>query len=234
MNICIVDDENKNIESLEDMLEIYSKENDIVFNISSFNDSEKFISEYKPIYDIVFLDIVMPKFDGLEVAKRIRDIDKKVILIFITNISKYAIKGYEYDAANYLLKPVNYTDLKENLNKAMSLMEKLNISKSIYLKTKTGFIRILLSEFMYADVIGHTVTVHTTNENYVVKESLSTLAKKLKDEYFIQCNVCYLLNPKYITLTTKNAFYIGQTKFPVSRLRKKDSINTLMNFLNKN
>lgn len=233
MNICIVDDENKNIESLEGMLKRFSKENNIIFNIFSFNDSEQFILEYKPIYDIIFLDIVMPKYDGLEVAKKIRELDKKVILIFITNMSKYAIKGYEYGATSYLLKPVNYEDLKESLNKTFNLMEKLNVSTAIYLQTKTGFIRILLSEFMYADVMGHTVTVHTTEGDYVVKESLSTLAKKLKDEYFIQCNVCYLLNPKYITLTTKDAFYIGQTKFPISRLRKKDSINTLMNFFNK-
>ena len=91
-NICVVDDEIENIENLKKMLNQYSKENNVEFNITSFNDGWEFISTYKPIYDIVFLDIVMPKMNGLEAAEKLRNKDKVVLLIFITNMSKYAVK----------------------------------------------------------------------------------------------------------------------------------------------
>ena len=180
MNICVVDDEIENIENLKKMLNQYSKENNVEFNITSFNDGWEFISTYKPIYDIVFLDIVMPKMNGLEAAEKLRNKDKVVLLIFITNMSKYAVKGYEYNAISYVLKPLEYDNLKEAINKALDLINQNNIHQAITLQTKEGFIKIPLFEFMYADVIGHTVTVHTLHANYVVKDTLSSLAKKLE------------------------------------------------------
>lgn len=233
MNICVVDDEIENIENLKKMLNQYSKENNVEFNITSFNDGWEFISTYKPIYDIVFLDIVMPKMNGLEAAEKLRNKDKVVLLIFITNMSKYAVKGYEYNAVSYVLKPLEYDNLKEAINKALDLINQNNIHQAITLQTKEGFIKIPLFEFMYADVIGHTVTVHTLHANYVVKDTLSSLAKKLEKYHFIQCSVCYLLNPRHITLTTKDTFYIGQIKFPISRLRRKEVMKTLMDFFNE-
>lgn len=153
MNICVVDDEIENIEDFKKMLNQYSKENNVEFNITSFNDGWEFISKYKPIYDIVFLDIVMPKMNGLEAAEKLRNKDKVVSLIFITNMSKYAVKGYEYNAISYVLKPLEYDNLKEAINKALDSINQNNIHQAITLQTKEGFIKIPLFEFMYADVI---------------------------------------------------------------------------------
>ena len=77
------------------------------------------LENYRPVYDIVFLDVEMKHLDGMETARRIRALDADVVLIFITNMAQYAIKGYAVGALDYVLKPVPYFAFSQQLQKAV-------------------------------------------------------------------------------------------------------------------
>ena len=69
-------------------------------------------------YDIVFMDIELPGINGMEAAHRLREIDQQVILIFVTNMAQFAVKGYEVDALDYIIKPAQYGPLSIKLDRA--------------------------------------------------------------------------------------------------------------------
>lgn len=79
----------------------------------------KFYSNYEASFDIIFTDIEMPYMNGLDAAKKIREFDKKVQIIFVSKAAQYAVRGYEVDAVGYALKPVSFFTVSELLNKAI-------------------------------------------------------------------------------------------------------------------
>ncbi len=106
VNIAIVEDEQKHVDILKGYLTRYGNEHNTTFNIKQFGDGMDILDEYDSSFDIVFLDIQMKHLDGMTTAKRIREYDQNVILIFITSTVQYAVQGYQVDALGYVLKPV--------------------------------------------------------------------------------------------------------------------------------
>ena len=79
-----------------------------MFELTTFEDGEEIVTDYRAAYDIILLDVQMRHMDGMAAAEAIRKADKDVILIFITNMAQFAIRGYAVDALDYVLKPVPY------------------------------------------------------------------------------------------------------------------------------
>ena len=111
VRIAIVEDDDACRAQLEAYVRRYGGETGGEFQITSFSDGLDIAEDYRPIYDSILLDIEMPRLDGMTAAERIRSFDPGVILIFITNMAQYAIKGYEVDALDFVLKPVGYFSL---------------------------------------------------------------------------------------------------------------------------
>ena len=97
-NIAIVEDEDGAAELLHGYIERFSKETGLDFQIDRFRDAVGFLTDYKAKYAVVFMDIQMPNRDGMSAAVELREVDKTVSIIFITNLIQYAQKGYEVDA----------------------------------------------------------------------------------------------------------------------------------------
>ena len=110
INVAIVDDDEKVADMLRSYLERFSKENDIEFQAESFGCAVDFLSAFTDRYDIVFLDIELPDMNGIDAARKMREIDGTVALIFVTNMRQYAINGYEVNADDFIVKPVPYFD----------------------------------------------------------------------------------------------------------------------------
>ena len=113
-NIAIVDDDENIRQQLQSYLKKYTENFGEDFVVSEFSIPEAFLTNYKSNYDVVFMDIDMPGMNGLQAAKRLRELDEKVVLIFVTNLAQYAIKGYEVAATDFVVKPVEYSKFETN------------------------------------------------------------------------------------------------------------------------
>ena len=118
LRCAIVEDSPRELEHLKECLARYSAERDIPLETTVFGDAASFLEHYRADYDIVFMDIELPGINGMEAAHRLREIDRQVILIFVTNMAQFAVKGYEVDALDYIIKPAQYGPLSIKLDRA--------------------------------------------------------------------------------------------------------------------
>lgn len=117
--IAIVEDDKTQAESLKEYLLRYAAENGEAFAVKTFANAVVFLENYTAVYDVVFMDIKMPYLNGIAAAHKLRELDKNVLLFFITSLTQYAIRGYEVDALNYIVKPVEYNEFALKFRKAM-------------------------------------------------------------------------------------------------------------------
>ena len=106
LNIAVVDDERENRERLCGFINRYAQENNLPLVVTDFADGAQIAEPYQGGFDIIFLDIEMPMLGGMTAAERIRAVDPDVVLVFVTNLAQYAIRGYEVEAFDFVLKPV--------------------------------------------------------------------------------------------------------------------------------
>ena len=124
IRIAIVEDEGTVREQLVGYIQRYTRQYGTMFDVTEFVDGIDILEDYRPVYDIVLLDIEMKHLDGMETAQRIRALDEDVVIIFITNMPQYAIKGYAGGALDYVLQPVPYFEVSQQLQKAVRRVER--------------------------------------------------------------------------------------------------------------
>ena len=116
------------------------KDNKNCFNIEIFNDPQIFLMHFDSQYNLIFLDIEMDKINGIECGKAIRKIDKSVIIIFVTNTAKYAIQGYEVEALDYIVKPINNEVFFLKMERALKTIEQELEERVEYFKSQNKLI----------------------------------------------------------------------------------------------
>ena len=117
--IGIAEDDPSFQKTISEYIERYKKETNIDIQASFFQDGNELVFKYEPIYDVLLLDIEMPKMNGIDAAREIRKRDQRVLIIFITNMAQYAINGYEVGALDFVLKPIKYFSFSMKLEKAL-------------------------------------------------------------------------------------------------------------------
>ena len=120
IRVAIVDDNGADRKKIRDCLDFVARKENQIFEISEFCDAESFFMKFDCNYEIVFFDIEMPGCDGMTAAKRLRRIDKVVTLVFVTNLAQYAVAGYEVDALDYILKPVDKYSFSLKMRRVLS------------------------------------------------------------------------------------------------------------------
>ena len=119
LRIATVEDDANDLEALRTHLSRYEKENGLKFQVTEFRDGEDIVTDYSADYDLILMDIEMAFLNGMKAAEKIRELDKDVIIIFITNMPQYAIQGYKVNALDYMLKPISYFSFSESMGRAL-------------------------------------------------------------------------------------------------------------------
>lgn len=125
VRIAVVEDDNSFVAELTEYLKSYQQRYEEKLEITLYRDGDEITSSYKAQFDIILMDIQMKFVDGMTAAKEIREMDSEVIIIFITNASQYAIRGYEVGALDYILKPVSYFVFSQKLTRAVERIKRL-------------------------------------------------------------------------------------------------------------
>lgn len=233
MKIAVVEDNQTQREKLISVIKEYAHSKNFLVSIDSFEDGIQLVDTYQPKYDIVYLDIEMDIMDGMTAAKKIRQLDNKVLIVFVTNYVQFAIEGYSVNATDFLLKPINSFSFSSHFDKIYKLLSKQGNS-SITVKTNNGFRRINVDDILYLESEGHSVHIHTINEVISLWDSLKNFENQLQDYNFFRCNNCYLVNLKFVDAIDKNHAVLSGHRLQISRPRKKDFLSALTNFLGEN
>ena len=230
LNIAIVEDEKEMSNCLRDYLIKFFNEENISIDISIFDNGNIFLEKYKLNYNLIFLDIKMPSIDGMEVAQKIRKIDKNVMIIFVTSLAQYAIKGYEVNAFDYILKPIDFYNFKLKMSRTLSFLN--NNNRSFVVEYKNVIKRISVDELMYIEIYDHRLYFHlNNNENISSYGTMKTYIDLLKNDSFMLCNQCYFVNLKYVREVTSDYVLVGENKLSISRPKRQEFIHALNNYL---
>lgn len=199
--IAICDDLESDRDYLKDLLNKWAINNSHLLNIDTFSSAESFLFHYEEAkdYDILLLDIEMGLMDGVSMAKKIRQDNDTVQIIFITGYSDYIAEGYEVNALHYLMKPVKEEKLFSVLERAIEKVNKNDVV--LNLETADGMVRIPIYQIRFAEVFGNYVTIHA-NDEVVVKITLNEI-EKLLDERFYRVGRSVIVNLNEVSRVTR-------------------------------
>lgn len=232
IKIAVVEDDDEEYNLLVNCLERYKAENDEEILYTRYQKAGEFLEEYAR-YDIVFMDIMLPDLTGMETAVRLREKGSQIVLIFVTTMAQFAVKSYEVDALDYIIKPVSYYRLTMKLRKAIQII-KSNASRTLTINDAQGVVQVSSEQLLYVEVRGHKLTYHTKVGVYNEYGSLSDLEKILKEHNFMRCNSCYLVNPKYIAHVNNSSLMVileNGEELKISQPRRKAFIGELTTWL---
>lgn len=229
----IVEDEKEAADELAAHLRRYFSERGEDGRVTVFTTAVDFLSNYRADYDVVFLDIEMPMLDGMTAAEKLRALDPYVIIVFVTNMQQYAIKGYSVGALDFVIKPVTYFAFETLMNKVMRVLGTRD-ENDIVIGSAGNIRRVPVSRLLYVEVARHRLTYHTEDGVYEGWGSLSETSEKLPTELFSRCNACYLVALRHVkAVEGDNVVMDNGDLLRISHLRKKGFLSDLAGYLGR-
>lgn len=228
--VALVEDNPAEAELLQEYFRRYCSDNAVNIEVKWFTEGEKFLLNYQPIYDLVLMDINLRAMNGMETATRLRRLDQSVALIFITSMARYAIRGYEVDAMDYLLKPVAYPKFCSRIQRALCKCRQEQ-TQTILINISDGVYRIATSRIKYVEVADHCLVYHTTEGNLNTYGKLKDVEEKLDKTQFIRCNRCYLVNLAFVRAVRGFTLVVDGEELQISRPKRNTVMEALNNYL---
>lgn len=228
--LAIVEDEAVELERMKEYIVRYGGNKGYDFEIVHFSDGAAFLKSYTPVYDAIFMDIVMPNLNGIAAAKMLRRADEKVPCVFITKMKHLAVKGYEVDALDFIVKPVAYDVFSSKMDKIMRVV-KLREDKKVSFVENGTLVVLSSEEIIYVDVMNHDLVYHTQKKNYRVRKTLAAAESELKAHGFVRVSVCAIVNMRYIKEVKGDDIIMNGEIVHISRSKKKEFMQTLARWL---
>lgn len=217
MRIAICDDEKDQLRYLGKLVDEWAKSRNMPAAIHLFESAEAFLFAYSEdnSYDVLLLDIQMKKMDGMALAKRIREENQALQIIFITAYPDFMSEGYEVSALHYLLKPVDEAKVFEVLDRAANRLE--SSPRMIAFRKGSGYLRIPADDIYYAEAFSHTVALYTKDGHESFNMRISDM-EELLGEGFFRCHRSYIVSMEHVRRVTRATMILDIGKeIPLSR-----------------
>ena len=231
IRIAVVEDTEEERNALTGCLDRYKTQWHENIRWTCFESAFDFL-ESRERFDMVFLDIMLPGMTGMEAAQKLREYDGDIIIIFVTNMTSFAVKSYEVDALDYIVKPISYERVEFKLKKAVEMLRSRG-EVSLAVNSMDGrVIRLSSGEIYYIEVTGHELTYHTEKGDFQEKGTLSQKAELLEHYNFARCNACYLVNLRHIFAV--DGYYLEMKngdRLRISQPKKKEFMGKLGNYM---
>lgn len=228
--IAIVEDELENRQQISEYITQYGRENEIHFEIEVFQDGKEIMDADHNSFEVIFFDVEMPKVNGMDAAKYIRERDENVVIVFITNLAQYAIQGYSVGALDFVLKPINYYSFSLRLAGALERVKKKE-TMDVILTTSDGMKRLNTKDIYFIEIINRMLHYHTTDGEYVVRGTMQSAEAAFKDYNFEKCNHWYLVNLKYVSEIQKNIVIVAGMELEISRRNKTAFVKAVTDYI---
>ena len=230
IRVAIVEDDGAERERLRACLRWLEESEGLRFHVTEFSSGTAFIGSFEPGYDLVFMDIEMPGMDGMETARALRKMDASVLLIFVTNMAQYAIAGYEVDALDFILKPVNRYSFAIKMKRAAARIPK-RIEEYVTVKTEGELRQLPIASVRWLDIDGHYVVYHTADGDFEEYGTLKEAYGKLNRPSFVFVNRSCLVNLYHVSAVSKNSVTVGDRQLDISRPQRKSFLAAMSDFM---
>lgn len=224
VSIAIIEDEKVQLELLNKYVKKWSSSKGIRVSIENFYNAESFYFKWSmdKRHEILLLDVQMPGKNGIELAKKVRNENSDVKIIFITAVTDYIQAGYDVEAINYLIKPIKEEKLYECLDRALDKISKEE--KAILIEAEGEFNKINQKDILYIEAFAHYIEINTLQNKYTTRKSIGTIEKELDKNMFVRCHRSYVVGLRYINSIKSTQLELDNGEIiPVSRRRYQDT-----------
>ncbi|MGL5439108.1 MAG: LytR/AlgR family response regulator transcription factor [Filifactoraceae bacterium] len=230
INIGICDDELQYRSKIKDILTEILSSDHINYNIYEFSSGEDLLDNYPKNLDILIMDIQMKRINGMDTARKIREFNEKLEIIFMTSFSEFMQEGYEVKAYRYVLKPITHMKISKNI---LPCINEIMRNKNNYLSitVKNYIDRIRIDDITYIETDRPNIVIYTNNNTYTTKMSISKIEKTLRSYGFFRCHNSYIVNLKLVESMNGNIIVVEGKDIPISKYRVKDLKLALTNIL---
>ncbi len=206
VHFALCDDEVEQLNILHEIITQISGIKGYEVTIDTYASGSKLVHAFQHMshpYDLVFLDMQMPEIDGIETGKGIRELNKDVIIIYITGFVDFAINAFEIRAFDYILKPVDTKKLEKALEEALAKIEATHVLKAgvddlLILNYDKKIVSIKQEDVIYLEKSENKVVVVCKDCKYEIYDSLNNMKKKLNEHMFLQTHQGFIINKKKI------------------------------------
>ena len=230
IHIAICDDEKDFVAYLTGLLNQYATETGQEIKVTAYYDGMELIEKYDTTIDLIFLDIQMRLVNGLRAAERIRQMDEKVGIIFLTTLTQYGLEGYKYQATNYIIKPIRYARLKEEMKQWLE-RHRQDDSPFIVVANDAGKFKVFLKSLRFIETFNRNLLLHTDQENIICYKKMKELETELVQHGFVRCHSGYLVNLFYVKRIEKlDIILTTGERVPISQPKRKEFMERLADY----
>ena len=179
--------------------------------------------------DLLLLDIEMPYMSGLDLLSSLTDPPKVIIT---SAYEQYAIKGYDLEVVDYLLKPISFERFLKAVNKVYDLQMSQQVSSSLpdylFVKANQKLEKILFKDILYIEGVENYVSIQTLSGKIITHTTLCLMLKNLPEEQFVQTHKSFIVNIEQVSNVEGNMLGIDKYKVPVSRTWKEKTLEKIL------
>lgn len=231
LNVAIVDDEAEERQRLRTYLDEVARQKGLTFCVDEFATADAFLVHYQQGYDLVFLDIEFPSGqNGMQAARALRRIDSTVVLIFVTNLAQMAVDGYEVDALDFIVKPVEPYAFFLKMTRALSRVAR-SASDRITVRQEGEMRALQVHLIRYLTVEGHYVVYHSREGTFTEYLTLSAAEKKLNSPLFCRCDRGCLVNLRFVSEIRKDICVVDGEELVIARTQRPQFLKAYAEFL---
>ena len=196
--VLIVEDEPEAEARLCKVLERYGAEHGEQFQVAWMRTAFELVVDQTADFDLVFLDIDLPGINGMEAALALREHDQTTPIIFVTNLAQYAVRGYEAEALDFIVKPVEYGSFAMRMDRALLVMRRAP-GRSLTVHSKDGLRIFKAADLVCVEVRGNNLTFHlASGEDVHARGSLTKLEPELGGSPFLRVSASCIVNMGHI------------------------------------
>lgn len=231
LHIAYLEDEAPTAKTLQTYIDRYAQEKGLSIQADHYPCAEDFLYQNPKRYDLLFMDIRMTGMTGMEAAEQIRKLDPAVAIIFITSLAQYAVKSYEVEALDFILKPVSYYQFSMKLDRAIRIISR-NEDVNFQVAVDRGTMILPSRQIMYVEVSNHDLLYHTEASTYRARGSLAKLESQLQGRPFLRISSSHLINLQYLSGISGSAIILsnGESLW-ISRAKKSSVMAAIAEYL---
>lgn len=234
IKIAFCDDDMEVLHQMNELLDRYRVERNEDITYAAFQSPFELLTEIEKGIrpDILFLDVVMPGQNGMDVAKEIRQYDTNMKIIFLTSSPEFAVESYSVGAYFYQLKPIWEGSFFQLMDAVLAECEKKK-KNSLILRSKDGITRIDLQQLEYCEVLGRKLLFHL--EDGAVLESAGSLddlaGQLMQYSNFFRPHRSFLVNMEYIqNISSRSIKMVNDAEIPIPHGKCSEIKNTYMEY----